>query len=323
MILGGFCAEMRKLWRPLLLWLTLGAIALVALFAAMSQEPDHTYIGNLRQGEVDLHAHPPSASDLGVPTGAKYDKALAEVYRDAHQQTRDALAQAVVVGATQHPAGALGLAARLMASTLGALIMFIIAGAHTGGEWTLRTLKDVLARDPRRYRFVLLKIGSLWAAGLWLVVCAWLGLVVMGLVTRHVWPLPQPSSQATTWLWAARQLLRALPVLLLYATVGVCLSVLVRNPLGALFGGLILIVACGFASRFDAIERAVPVVWVGTWMRFRAASAPESYLLDHPLSANESVLIGPLPSLVGIVLLAGVVAVVSVAAMKLRRDILL
>lgn len=279
---GGFCAELRKLWRPLLLWLTLGTVALAALFAAMSQEPDHSYIGNLRQGEADLHAQPPSASDLGVPPGPKYDKALAEMYRDAHRQTQDALAQGVVVGATQHPAGALGLAARLMASTLGALVMFIIAGAHTGGEWTLRTLKDVLARDPRRYRFVLLKIGSLWAAGLWLVLCAWLGLVLMGLVTRHVWPLPQPSSQAATWLWAGRQVLRALPVLLLFATVGVCLSVLVRNPLGALFGGLILIVACGFASRFDAIERAVPVVWVGTWMRFSAASAPSRICSTTP-----------------------------------------
>lgn len=322
-MLGGLLAELRKLRRPLLLWLTLGTVALVALFAAMSQQPNHEYIGNLRQGEVDMRLHPPTASELGVQPGPSYDAALAKEYRSMHRQTEEAIAHAVVVGSTQHPAGALGLAARLMASSLGALVILLLAGGHTGAEWTQRTIKDVLARDPRRYRFVLLKIASLWAAGVWLLITAWLGLILFGLVTRHLWPLPQPSPEAATWLWAARQVLRALPVLLLYATVGVCLSVLVRNPLGALLGGLILLVACGFASRFDLVERAVPVVWIGTWMRFRADSAPQSYLLDHPFSANQSVLIGPVLSLAAIALLIGVVTAASIAVMQARRDILL
>jgi len=47
-MLGGLASELRKLRRPLLLWLSLGTVALVVLFAAMSQEPDHSYICNLR-----------------------------------------------------------------------------------------------------------------------------------------------------------------------------------------------------------------------------------------------------------------------------------
>lgn len=323
-MLGGLASELRKLRRPLLLWLSLGTVALVVLFAAMSQEPDHSYIGDLREDEANMHRYPPTPADLGLRhKGPAYDKALDEQYRNMHRERQDAMARAVVVGSTQHSAGALGLAARLIASSLGALVIFLLAGAHTGGEWTQRTIKDVLSRDPRRYRFVLLKIVSLWGAGFWLLVCAWLGLVLFGVVSRHVWPLPQPSSEAATWLWAGRQVLRALPALLLYATVGVCLSVIVRNPLGALFGGLILIVACGFASRFSLIERAVPVVWIGSWMRFSANTAPQNYLIDHPLSASESVLVGAVPSLVAIMLLIGVVTATSVAAMQLRRDILL
>lgn len=164
-MLGGLLAELRKLRRPLLLWLTLGTVALVVLFAAMSQQPNYEYIGNLRQGEVNMRLHPPTASELGVQPGPSYDAALAKEYRSMHRQTEEAIAHAVAVGSTQHPAGALGLAARLMASSLGALVILLLAGGHTGAEWTQRTIKDVLARDPRRYRFVLLKIASLWAAG--------------------------------------------------------------------------------------------------------------------------------------------------------------
>ena len=69
-MLGGLLAELRKLRRPLLLWLTLGTVALVVLFAAMSQQPNYEYIGNLRQGEVNMRLHPPTASELGVQPGS-------------------------------------------------------------------------------------------------------------------------------------------------------------------------------------------------------------------------------------------------------------
>lgn len=322
-MLSGLLSELRILQRPLVLWVALGAVALAISFVAMSQEPNHSYINNLQQGEINAHRQRPSASDLGVRPGKPYAAALEELHRLMHRETADASARAEVVGSTQRPAGALGFSARLMASSIGALILCLLAGAHTGGEWSLKTIKDVLIRNPRRARFVVLKIAAIWTTGVGLVGCMWLGLIIFGLLARHIWPLPQPASSATTWLWALRQLLRSLPVLLLYSTIGVCISVVVRTTVGALFGCLIFLVACGFASRLDVLERVVPVVWIGSWMRYSPDAAPTSYLLDHPLSASQSLLVSPAVSLLAIAGLSGALALVAIATMKARRDVLL
>jgi hypothetical protein len=320
----GLYAELLKLRRPALLWISLIMIVLAILFGAMSQQPNFEYIRNQQAADAFVRADPPAPGDFGLSSeGPAYEQALAENLRGMERQTREAVRDGALVGATQHPVGALGLASGLAVSTVGALLLFLVAGAHVGGEWNDRTIKEILARDGRRYRFVLSKIASVWLAGVWLLLCSWVGLVCLGFVSQRIWPISEPASTTVAWAWAGPQLGRALLVLLLLAVVGACLSVVVRNPFGAFFGGIILLVALGFASRFSALERFVPIVWVGTWMRFDTATAPESYLIDHPVSASESIAVGATASGVGIAALCLLLTAVAIVSMTRRRDILI
>lgn len=191
-VFGGFASELRKLRRPAFLWVTLVAIVLAVIIAAFSQQSQRTYLFNLRDGERQFLATPPAPADLGLKPGPAYRRAIAEQQQSLHRQVVEATAQAELVGATQHPAGALGFVARLLASSLGFFVVCLLAGLHVGGEWEQGSVKDVLIREPSRLRFVALKTLSLWAASGAILLLAWLGVALFGLLSQHLWPLPQP-----------------------------------------------------------------------------------------------------------------------------------
>ena len=47
-----------------------------------------------------------------------------------------------------------------MASLPGALALALLAGAHIGGEWSGRTMKNLLAQQGRRWRVLAAKLGA-------------------------------------------------------------------------------------------------------------------------------------------------------------------
>jgi hypothetical protein len=190
-------AESVKLWRPLTLGLGVGMALLSILVGSMNQEPAAFNIKAIKSGIVLQREHPSSPADLGLSSaGAKYQTALRQNLAFAESDLAQSLHDASIVGATQHPLGAVGLAAGFTASMLGGFVLLLIAGLSVGGEWSGRTIKEVLVRDGRRWRLTVAKVVSLWLVGLWLMLCSWIGLVLLGLVSRHVWLIPQNVSAA-------------------------------------------------------------------------------------------------------------------------------
>ena len=78
---------------------------------------------------------------------------------------RQVNSQAAMVAAQLSPVAAGVEAAGLMASLPGALALALLAGAHIGGEWSGRTMKNLLTQQGQRWRVLAAKLVSLWLAG--------------------------------------------------------------------------------------------------------------------------------------------------------------
>src|ERR1700720_2769312 len=90
------------------------------------------------------------------------------------------------------------VAAGMLASLPGLLLIALVAGGHWGGEWGSRTIRSLLAREGRRSRVLAAKFLTVWAAGLATMLACWLVLAVVGPVAAAASGLPDPG----TSLWA-------------------------------------------------------------------------------------------------------------------------
>src|SRR5205814_538616 len=70
------------------------------------------------------------------------------------------------------------VAAGMLASVPGLLLIALVAGGHWGGEWGSRTIRLLLARQGRRTWVLAAKWLTIWAAGVAALVCCWLVLAV-------------------------------------------------------------------------------------------------------------------------------------------------
>jgi ABC-type transport system involved in multi-copper enzyme maturation permease subunit len=173
-----------------------------------------------------------------------------------------------------HPVAAGAEAAGLMASLPGALAIALLAGGHAGGEWSGRTLKNLLVQHGRRRRVLAAKLVSLWIAGVALVAACWAGLAVAGPVLVRVDHLPDPhQSLAAAASWAGSQVGRSLLVLAVFAAVGLLAAVLTRNTIGttaATAGAFVVMLAVAALPGGGAWT---PATWVQGWMGFPAGEA--------------------------------------------------
>jgi hypothetical protein len=178
-------AELIKLARPL----TWGVAAAAALFCVLLA------VGGAHNAALEGGApavHIPSCAELGIPAGPRCARA------EALQRARvnQASAEPAQVAAQLNPLAAGAEAAGLMASLPGALALALLAGAHIGGEWSGRTMKNLLAQQGRRWRVLAAKLVSLWLAGIGLIAVCWVALAATGPVLVRVDHLPAPREPA-------------------------------------------------------------------------------------------------------------------------------
>jgi ABC-type transport system involved in multi-copper enzyme maturation permease subunit len=173
-----------------------------------------------------------------------------------------------------HPVAAGAEAAGLMASLPGALAIALLAGGHAGGEWSGRTLKNLLVQHGRRRRVLAAKLVSLWIAGVALVAGCWAALAVAGPVLVGVDHLPDPhQSLGAAASWAGSQVARSLLVLAVFAMVGLLAAVLTRNTIGttaATAGAFVVMLA---VAALPGGGVWTPATWVQGWMGFPAGEA--------------------------------------------------
>jgi ABC-2 family transporter protein len=301
-------AELIKLGRPL----TWGVAAAAALFCVLLA------VGGAHNAALEGGApagHIPSCAELGIPAGPRCARA------EALQRARvnQASAEPAQVAAQLNPLAAGAEAAGLMASLPGALALALLAGAHLGGEWSGRTMKNLLAQQGRRWRVLAAKLVSLWLAGIGLIAVCWVALAAAGPVLVRVDHLPAPHESAAHALsLAGSQAARALLVLAAFAGIGLLAAVATRGTIGTTAATAGAVIAMLIATSLPALGRWTPATWVQAWMGFPAGQASVTSLPTNFWSRFISA--GGAPGHVaGLVGVAGLLAVCLAAAAALFR----
>ena len=189
---------------------------------------------------------------------------------NARQATNTGSASSAAhVAAQLGPIAAGAEAAGLMASLPGALMIALLAGGHAGGEWSGRTLKNLLTQHGRRRDVLVAKFVSLWLAGAGLIAACWAALAAAGPIIARADHLPAPhESFVDAAKWAGSQSARALLVLAAFAAIGLLSAVLTRNTIGTMATAAGAFVTMLVVTTFPSVGRWTPATWVQGWMGF-------------------------------------------------------
>lgn len=246
-------AEFRKLVRPLV-WasaLAIMAFCLLITWAAAN---------NARAG----------LSSPRIPSVcAQADTARCRaVIAQAHAAAR---AAAAATSQLSQPGEVGHVAAGMLGSLPGLLLIAMITGGHWGGEWGSRTIRQLLSREGRRGRVLAAKWLSIWAASVATLVACWLVLAAAAPLIAAAAGLPPAHAALWSGLGSsAASVGRAVIVLGLFAAVGIAAGAIGRGQLAAtaVTAGpmLLALLAAGISS----IGRLSPASFVQAWMRFGA-----------------------------------------------------
>ena len=305
-------AELIKLGRPLT-WGVAAAAAVFCVLLAVGGAHNATLEGGAPAG------HLPSCAELGIPAGQQCTRAKAR----ERARVAEASAQPVQVAAQLNPLAAGAEAAGLMASLPGALALALLAGAHVGGEWSGRTMKNLLTQQGHRWRVLATKLVSLWLAGVGLLAVCWVALAAAGPVLVRADHLPAAHQSAAHALGlAGSQVARALLVLAVFAAIGLLAAVLTRGTIGATAATAGVIIAMLVAASLPGTGRWTPATWVQDWMGFPAGQASITSLPTNFWSRFISATAAH-GELLGLLGLAGLLAACWAAATVLfrRQDI--
>jgi ABC-type transport system involved in multi-copper enzyme maturation permease subunit len=202
------------------------------------------------------------------------------------------------------------VAAGMLASVPGLLLVALVAGGHWGGEWGSRTIRQLLSKEGRRTRVLAAKWLTIWTAGVATMVCCWLVLAVAAPVITAAVGLP--AAHASVWAGlgsSASAIGRAVIVLGLFAAVGTAAGAIARGQLAttAITAGsmLLALLVAGIAS----IGRLSPASFVQAWMSFDSAGYLPTNFWSRFVSGVPQP--GELAGLSGIVLTSAVAAVIA------------
>jgi hypothetical protein len=196
-------AELRKLIRPLVWGTGLAIIGFCLLITWGGANNARSALASPRIPDVCVRA---------VTAQCR------QVIAHAHTAARTAAAATSLLAQP----GEIGhVAAGMLASVPGLLLIALVAGGHWGGEWGSRTIRQLLARQGRRTWVLAAKWLTIWAAGVATLVCCWLVLVVAAPLI--VAGAGLPAAHAPMWAGlgsSASAAGRAVIVLGLFAAVG-------------------------------------------------------------------------------------------------------
>jgi ABC-type transport system involved in multi-copper enzyme maturation permease subunit len=284
--------EFRKLVRPLVWGTALAIVAFCLLITWGAASNARAALASPRIPDVCAQA-------ATVQCG--------QVIAHAHAAAR---AAAAATGQLAQPGEIGHVAAGMLASVPGLLLIALIAGGHWGGEWGSRTIRQLLCREGRRGRVLAAKWLSIWAAGVATLLVCYLVLAAAAPVIAAAAGLPAAHSALWAGLgssvWAAA---RAIVVLGLFAAVGTAAGTIGRGQLAtaAVTAGsmLLALLAAGIAG----IGQLSPATFVQAWMGFGPAGYLPTNFWSRFISGSEHT--GQLAGLLGVLLTAAVAAVIA------------
>jgi hypothetical protein len=272
-------AELAKLRRPLLVWLLL-ALAVFVMLTGWSGVSDAA-IRYAEIGHAEGVAGPelaPSCPQLGLPEGsrcrAEQQRQRQELEQGLAEFRRQAERAAVMARALQHPLAIGALAAGMVASMPGAVVLLLLCAGHVGNEWSGHTIRAVLTQEGRRWRVLAAKLASLWLAGVGILLVVWAVLALASWWFGRYQLAGAPLRAASAWRLAGPQAARALLVIAAFVVLGVLAAVVTRNTLGSFLLALAFVVGSLVAANFPVATRATLSYWVTGWMGYQVATVP-------------------------------------------------
>lgn len=319
-------ADLRKLIRLSLLGVALGWILCVsALVSLHLANADSQYeIATMGYNQM---AHPESqeilCDFLAQPIGPRCDAARQEELGFATRFLEETRELYPLASAALDPVGSGGVVAGFMASLIGALIVAGIGGAHVGGEWGHRTVNQVLAGDPRRLKFLIVKITSVWIAGIALLLAGWLTMALASMMFDRWYDVPAAPSGFDFTSFTGQQVARAALVIGVVAVLTTSVAVFVRGAIGTLGTTAAILVATLAATASASAFRLSPAFWIAGWMRYKPVTLWQDHLwVDRFPLVNPDLNLVPnqwtaLLGLVGFLVVVGAIG----AARLVRSDI--
>jgi len=186
----------------------------------------------------------------------------------AHAAAR---AAATATGALAQPGEIGHVAAGMLASLPGLVLIALVAGGHWGGEWGQRTIRQLLSRQGRRGLVLAAKWLTIWAAGVATMLICWVVLAVAGpLIVAGV---GLPTAHAGLWAGLGSSVAaagRAALVLGLFAAVATAAGTIARGQLAttAITAGVFLLAL--LLAGITSIGRLSPASFIQAWMSFAA-----------------------------------------------------
>lgn len=302
-------AELYTLIRPL----TWGLAATAAVFCVLLAAGGGHNAATETQGASERL---PTCADQHIPAGQQCSQALmAERVR-----LQQVLAQPSQVAMQLNPVAAGAEAAGLMASLPGVFIIALLAGGHIGGEWSGRTIKNLLAQHGRRWQVMSAKLASLWLAGVFVLIVSWAALAIAGPVIVAVNHLPAAHVSVMTALsQAASQAARALLVIAAFSAIGLLAAVLTRGTVGTTAASAAAVIGMLALTNIPGVASWSPAVWVQGWMGFPVGLASVTSLPTNFWSRFISASGSAPGHVAGLLGLAGLLAVCLAAAAALFR----
>lgn len=230
-----------------------------------------------------------------------------QVIEHAHAAAR---AAAAATSSLAQPGQIGHVAAGMLASVPGLLLIALIAGGHWGGEWGSRTIRQLLSREGRRTRVLAAKWLTIWAAGVLTMLCCWLVLVAAARVITTGAGLP--AAHASLWAGIGSSVSavgHAAVVLGLFSAVATAAGTIARGQLAttAVTAGSMLLAL--LVAGITSIGRLSPASFVQAWMGFGSAGYLPTNFWSRFIGSGPQP--GELAGLTGIVLTCAIAAVIS------------
>jgi len=299
-VLWLLAAEFRKLVRPLV-WGT--ALAIVAFCLLITWGAAH-----------NAHAAQASPRIPDVCAQAATSQCR-NVIAHAHASAR---AAALATAQLAQPGEVGHVAAGMLASLPGLLLIAMIAGGHWGGEWGSRTIRQLLCREGRRRRVLLAKWLSTWLAGLATLAACYLTLAVAAPLIAASAGLP--AAHAGLWAGLGSSLVamaRAAVVLGLFAAIGTAAGTIGRGQLAtmAITAGSMLLAL--LVAGITSLGRLSPASFVQAWMGFGPVGYLPTNFWSRFISGGQN--LSALAGLIGIAVTVAVAA--GVAGWRMTADV--
>ncbi len=285
-------AELRKLIRPLVWGTVLAAVAFCLLITWAAANNARAALASPRIPDICARAATAQCR---------------QVIAHAHAAAR---AAAAATGQLAQPGEIGHVAAGMLASVPGLLLIAMIAGGHWGGEWGSRTIRQLLCREGRRGRILVAKWLSIWAAGVAALLACWLVLAAAAPVIAAAAGLPTAGSAWWAGLGSSVSAAgHASVVLGVFAAVGTAAGTIGRGQLAttAVTAGsmLLTLLVAGIAG----IGRLSPATYLQAWMGFGPAGYLPTDFWARFISGGQQA--GQLAGLAGLLLTAALAAVIA------------